>query len=92
MSGRSNWEYKNAPAPVQVADNSVLDRLPPGMRAEAEARAAAKANRPTNEAIKVSAPAAPKSTLDKGLDANRGANASKGRGQYINDMVDKASR
>ena len=50
-------------------------------------------NRPVNEAINIpSSPATPGSTLDKGLDANRESNASKGRGQYVNDMVDKASR
>jgi hypothetical protein len=43
MSGRSNWEAKT----------SVLNRLDPSRRAEAEARAKARASRPTNEAIVV---------------------------------------
>lgn len=52
MSSRSNWEGK-----------SVLNRLDPSRRAEAEARAAAKAARPVNEAIQApTAPTKPSST------------------------------
>ena len=43
MTGRSNWENKN----------SVLNRLDPSRKAEAEARAKARSSRETNEAIVV---------------------------------------
>lgn len=84
MTSRSNWEYKSTPANTQVAGNA-LDSLPPGMRAEAEARAAAKANRPVNEAITVKESAPEPKTAPS-------SDRAKGRGQYVNDIVDKASK
>jgi 3-methyladenine DNA glycosylase/8-oxoguanine DNA glycosylase len=47
-------------------------------------------NRPVNEAIQIDKPE-PKTLEDIGQNA-RDANKAKGRGQYINDIVDKASR
>lgn len=81
MTGRSNWEFKN----------SALDRLDPARRAEAEARAKARAG-VDNEAIKTKEPTEIKAKATPGLlgtgAAAGAARAIRGRKAAIDDAVE----